>query len=230
MNTDVWFAVLASCFAFVSAAAAPDPTSWVTQADDDETPRRQITAELFLNNGLDWGLWGDADFCPEGSFAHAFEVKLELYSATDNTAVNAVKLYCSTPAEHDTGYAMSTEGRYGDWMGMRICETGHLTAMRANVLQSQGVLNDDVAVENVEMECNFGDEILAGVEDAKEERFELGEWSRWAHCFNGSAVCGIEIRYEEPYVGDDAAVTDLVMYCCDTAALDDEETAAWRVN
>ncbi|MDK2413515.1 hypothetical protein QHH03_30970, partial [Aphanizomenon sp. 202] len=95
--------------------------------EDDLTPRRQITAELFLNNGMDWGVWGEADFCPEGSFAHAFEVKLEIFSSTDDTAVNAVKLYCSTPAGHDTGYALSTEGRFGDWMGMRICETGHLT-------------------------------------------------------------------------------------------------------
>ncbi|XP_037780989.1 vitelline membrane outer layer protein 1 homolog [Penaeus monodon] len=115
MNTDAWFVVLAFCCAFVSAAA-PDPSSWVTLAEDD-APRRQITAELFLNNGMDWGVWGEAEFCPEGSFAHAFEVKLEIYSATDDTAVNAVKLYCSTPAEHDTGYAMSTEGRFGDWMG-----------------------------------------------------------------------------------------------------------------
>ncbi|MDK2413650.1 hypothetical protein QHH03_31645, partial [Aphanizomenon sp. 202] len=79
-----------------------------------------------------------------------------------------------------------------------------MTAMRANVLESQGIMIDDVAVENVGMECNYGDEVLVGVEDAKEERYELGEWSRWAHCFNGSAICGIEIRYEEPYVGDDA--------------------------
>ncbi|XP_037781020.1 uncharacterized protein LOC119577496 [Penaeus monodon] len=79
---------------------------------------------------------------------------------------------------------------------------------------------------DMERGVNYGDEILVGVEDAKEEKFELGEWSRWAHCFNGSAVCGIEIRYEEPYVGDDAAVTDLVMYCCDMGALDEEETEA----
>ena len=37
--------------------------------------------------------------------------------AIDDTAVNAVKLYCSNADHHDTGYITSTQGHKGDWVG-----------------------------------------------------------------------------------------------------------------
>ncbi|MDK2413479.1 hypothetical protein QHH03_30790, partial [Aphanizomenon sp. 202] len=82
-------------------------------AEPDEAPKRPSTSALGLSNGLTWGDWGPKEFCPDGSFVHAFDTKYETFSDTDETGLNAVKLFCSTPAHHDTGYVTSVIGQYG---------------------------------------------------------------------------------------------------------------------
>lgn len=42
-----------------------------------------------------WGEWGDWEYCPEGTYAFAFQQKSESYRQWgDNSANNAIKLYC----------------------------------------------------------------------------------------------------------------------------------------
>lgn len=179
-------------------------------AEPDEEPKRPSTSALGLSNGLTWGDWGPKEFCPDGSFVHAFDTKYETFSDTDETGLNAVKLFCSTPAHHDTGYVTSVIGQYGDWQGMRICDKGFATGMRGQVVPEQGIFTDDLAVVNLELSCNYGNETLVGVDHTS----DLGVWSAQTACAAGSAVCGLEVRYEKPSVGDDSGVTDLVLFCC----------------
>ncbi|XP_042867907.1 vitelline membrane outer layer protein 1-like [Penaeus japonicus] len=181
----------------------------VTSAPDEE-PKRPSTGALGLSNGLTWGDWGPKEFCPDGSFVHAFDTKYETFSSSDETGLNAVKLFCSTPGHHDTGYITSVLGEYGEWQGMRVCEEGFVTGMRGQVVPEQGVFTDDLAVVNLELDCNYGNGTLVGVENPS----ELGVWSAKVNCEAGSAVCGLEVRYEKPNVGDDSGVTDLVLFCC----------------
>ena len=42
---------------------------------EDET---HIT--LALDWAMNWGTWGPQEFCPEGTFAYAFEIKVRTYS------------------------------------------------------------------------------------------------------------------------------------------------------
>ncbi|XP_042867909.1 vitelline membrane outer layer protein 1-like [Penaeus japonicus] len=200
MKTLGGLAILA-CVAF---AAGDNVLSYVE--------RRSIASNLTLDNGLDWGVWGDVEYCPEGSFVHAFDTKFESGSTTDETAVNALMLFCSTPEHHDTGYITSTVGEYGEWQGMRICTNGYVTGMRGNVLEPQGIVHDDVAVANMEMECDYGKEVITGVMDL--EKFTPGEWGEWSKCDSGSAVCGLQVKWEEPVLGDDAATTNVILFCC----------------
>ncbi|XP_069983708.1 vitelline membrane outer layer protein 1 [Penaeus vannamei] len=178
-------------------------------------PRRQVTDSLRLDNGLSWGDWGPIEYCEDGSFATAFQVKFEPYSLldTDETAVNAVRLYCSTLDHILTGYVYSVEGKHGDWENIRHCSSGFVTGMRANVLEPQGTLGDDVAVKNVQLACDEGQEVITGVIE-EEEKIPDGKWSFWSRCSAGSGVCGIEIRYENAGLGDDAGVTNIAMFCC----------------
>lgn len=180
---------------------------------DQRIPRRQVTDALTLNNGLSWGDWGPIEYCKDGSFVSAFQVKFEPYSLidTDETAVNAVRLYCSTLDHITTGYVYSVEGKHGEWQNIRSCSSGFVTGMRANVLEPQGALADDVAVKNVQLACDEGKEVITGV---IEEKIPAGEWSFWSRCSSGSGVCGIEIRYEDAGLGDDTGVTNLAMFCC----------------
>ncbi|XP_071537828.1 vitelline membrane outer layer protein 1-like [Panulirus ornatus] len=191
-------------------------------------PRRLVTKSLVLNNGLPWGSWGDLEYCADGSFAVDMEVKFKKYRLLDRdeTALNAVKLYCATPDLHQTGYVMSTEGREGRWQGMRVCSSGFLTGMRAKVLTPQGIFRDDVAVQNLQVECDYSPEVLTGVDDhphhhlegddaATAKKIPDGDWSLWSQCSNGTAICGIQVRYDSPNKPiDDAAVSDITMFCC----------------
>ncbi|XP_042867906.1 vitelline membrane outer layer protein 1-like [Penaeus japonicus] len=167
----------------VSAGVPPGP----------KLPRRQVTDSLRLNNGLSWGEWGPIEYCEDGSFATAFQVKFEPYSLidTDETAINAVRLYCSTIDHILTGYVQSVEGNHGDWLGLRSCSSGYVTGMRANVLEPQGTFGDDVAVKNVQLSCDDGREVITGV--IEEGKIPNGDWSLWSRCSPNSAVCGIEV-------------------------------------
>ncbi|XP_047736584.1 vitelline membrane outer layer protein 1 homolog [Hyalella azteca] len=195
----------------------------------DQIQTRDVTQVLFLNNPYDAGDWGPIGICPEFSFVHAFEILFYPPGAVDETAINAVKLYCSTeqqvvsatgPEGDWYGYVVSATGAEGDWYGMRVCPKTFITGFRAQVLEYQGPFTDDVAVQDFEAECNFGEDILPGIAAANEKgKFNVGEWSVWARCEAGSAVCGLQTRVEAPQVADDdTAVTDVNLFCCPRSA------------
>ncbi|XP_018020559.1 vitelline membrane outer layer protein 1 homolog [Hyalella azteca] len=189
-----------------------------TRVDLIET--RGVTSTLFLNNPYDAGDWGFIGLCPEYSFVHAFEILFVPPGNVDETAINAVKLYCSTEQHFDVGYVESAAGPDGLWYGMKVCHGTFITGFRAKVLEYQGVFTDDVAVQDFQAECNYGEEILSGIslldeEDATPVEFNDGEWSVWAQCPPGNAVCGLQTRVEAPQLADDdTAVTDINLFCC----------------
>lgn len=48
--------------------------------------------------------------------------------------------------------------------GMRVCNGGFLTGFRGKVLDYQGIFTDDVALQDFEAECDFGSEIIGGID------------------------------------------------------------------
>ncbi|XP_045136542.1 vitelline membrane outer layer protein 1 homolog [Portunus trituberculatus] len=181
-----------------------------------QIPRRQVTKTLTLSNGIDWGTLGKLEYCPDGSWAVNFEGKFEPYTFldTDETGFNALRLYCFTKDNSLTGFITSTEGDKGEWQDMRSCHNGFLTAMRARVLPPQGALADDVAVQNMQLECDYGREILTAVDGAY-AKIPLGEWGEWSACPKDSAICGIQTQYNKPTTAvDDAGVCDMLLFCC----------------
>ena len=46
---------------------------------------------------------------------------------------------------------------------MRVCTNNFITGFRGRVLEYQGIVHDDVALTDIEAECNKGDEILSGL-------------------------------------------------------------------
>ncbi|XP_037776607.1 uncharacterized protein LOC119573453, partial [Penaeus monodon] len=68
-----------------------------------------------------------ADSEREATFASAFDFKFETTDHVDNTAGNAVKLYCSDHVGHIVDI-LSTQGKkYGRGAGARACAQGYIT-------------------------------------------------------------------------------------------------------
>ncbi|XP_050717252.1 vitelline membrane outer layer protein 1-like [Eriocheir sinensis] len=179
-------------------------------------PSPRITESLYLTNGLDLGDWGIGEFCETGSFVAYVETLFEPYSAlhTDETALNALMMYCvDLETGRATGHITSTAGEKGELQELLACPTGFITGVRARVLESQGAFGDDVAVQNFQFECDSNSTIITGQEE--DTKIPSGGWGIWATCPDGSAVCGMQTRFDEPdlYV-DDAAISDAIFYCC----------------
>ncbi|XP_016120137.1 vitelline membrane outer layer protein 1 homolog [Sinocyclocheilus grahami] len=56
----------------------------------------------------------------------------------------------------------------------------------------------------------------SGVYEMVGEGAAWGEWGEWSPTCQGRGICGIRTRIEEPQgFGDDTALNDVIMYCCD---------------
>ncbi|XP_066957316.1 vitelline membrane outer layer protein 1-like isoform X2 [Macrobrachium rosenbergii] len=202
--------LIAICVLFCGCAAA-----------GVKDPNRLITKNLVISNGLDFGQWADIEYCYDGSYVNNIEVLFEPYSILhiDETAINAVKLYCVNNVGQHTGYIVSKIGEKGDWQGERECPNGLMTGVRAKVLPYQGSSADDVAVQNIEIECNYGESTVLAMDETlfSSDKTEVnpGVWSEWSVCDGDSAVCGLKVRYEAPFlIEDTTAISDISLYCC----------------
>ncbi|XP_066841228.1 uncharacterized protein, partial [Anser cygnoides] len=128
-------------------------------------------AELTVDNGGPWGDWGGDDFCPKGSYATGFQLKVEPPQGLflDDTALNGVRLLCS-----GGGTATSSEGLWGEWTPPRACgPSSRLASFRLRVEAPRG-LRDDTAANSLDGACSDG----ALLEGGGGQRGGWGNWSR----------------------------------------------------
>ncbi|XP_060556068.1 vitelline membrane outer layer protein 1-like [Ruditapes philippinarum] len=211
--------ILALFFALV-AVSHGDQISGVTT-------NRTVVKELTVGNGGNYGYWTDPEFCPRGSFASGYNMKIEDNQfAGDDTALNAIKLICTDKSGHPTGNGITSgQGSFGDWGKTETCNQPYhsanfLTAFTLQVEKPQGG-GDDTSANFVKFYCRD----LAG------ERNETvlyrppgtghwgtyGEWSE--SCANGTAICGLTTKIESVQnSGDDTSLNDVVFYCCEESS------------
>jgi len=182
---------------------------------------RRTTTEIAPHANTGFGSWGPVDLCPENSFAHGFQLKVEwncFRNGTkdcDDTALNAIKLFCSYADGKSAGYVESFVGPFGSWGESTQCHgAGNWLSgaqFRSEPYQhSHG--GDDTAGNNLNMACLDG-EIREGVGE------HWGSWSDWVRCPVSTAVCGIKNKVEgncfkEEDHCDDTAHNAVVFYCC----------------
>ncbi|CAL4164906.1 unnamed protein product, partial [Meganyctiphanes norvegica] len=109
-------------------------------------------------------LWGIKELCQKGH-AFAFDMKYEQPGAIDQTAVNAMKLYCRDDSDGSlSGQLVSFEGKYGQYLGLRTCpnDNDKMTGFRLQVWPYQGTFGDDWAIDNVQIACT-GNTTLDGM-------------------------------------------------------------------
>ncbi|XP_042237659.1 vitelline membrane outer layer protein 1-like isoform X2 [Homarus americanus] len=192
-------------------------------AGGEENPVGDNYLTLTLDWAMSWGVWGPKAYCPTGTYAYGFNIKVESEGAVDDTSINGIMLYCRAPGDvgHDGispkvdagEYTItSTVQRWGDWRGKRECFQGFLTGLKMKSEEYQGIIEDDTAANDLEMQCNWSTETLNGGGN------HWGYWSDYADCPDGWVICGIETRVEAETATDDTALNDVRMFCCDTTS------------
>ncbi|XP_016330386.1 vitelline membrane outer layer protein 1 homolog [Sinocyclocheilus anshuiensis] len=152
--------------------------------------------------------------CPTGTYAAGFSLKVEApIGRGDDTAVNGIRLHCVeifqgfSHSYHDYASVQSDVGSWGRWTDIKWCPSGFLTAFQLRVEKSQGD-GDDTAANNIMFKCSGGS-LLQG------DGTHWGDWGDWSQTCEGKGICGIKTLIEKPQGrGDDTALNDVRMYCC----------------
>merc|ERR1711990_286168 len=181
--------------------------------------QRPYVTEITPDAGSNWGDWGSASFCPEGSWATGFQLKVEpdCGAFCDDTALNAVKLFCADPDGTDRGEVTSTVGSFGGWKGVHNCSPRG-SAIRGIQFRSEAETRhqrgddmrhlDETAGNNIDTPCQGGD-VLVG------DGTSFGLWSDYVLCPDNTAVCGIKTKVEQSQgASDDTALNQITLYCC----------------
>ncbi|XP_067280090.1 vitelline membrane outer layer protein 1-like [Pseudorasbora parva] len=179
---------------------------------------RPVGSELNVHNGMSWGPWGQKEICPAGMYAKGFSLKVAgMWESLvgDNTALNGIRLHCIDPSQRSSGpykdYAtvQSDVGSWGKWSDIKWCSNGFLTSFQLRV-ETQQKNWDDTAANNIRFNCSGNGQTLEGFGTS------WGDWGDWSEKCGGKGICGIKTRVEEPQgVGDDTALNDVHMFCCD---------------
>ncbi|KAL3881967.1 hypothetical protein ACJMK2_028349 [Sinanodonta woodiana] len=182
---------------------------------------------LIVHNGEWWGTWHRPEFCPKGSFANGYSMKIEWdQNGGDDTSLNSIKLRCIFEDGSFAGEVASGQGPWGTWHSLHICpsipgELNLLTSFVLKVEPDQGG-GDDTGVSAIKFTCRSTstgskDIILNnGGDDGP-----FGYYGSWSEsCHPGSFICGLRTKIEnEQGNGDDTALDDIQFYCCNDWAL-----------
>uniref|UniRef100_A0A672S7X9 Vitelline membrane outer layer protein 1-like n=1 Tax=Sinocyclocheilus grahami TaxID=75366 RepID=A0A672S7X9_SINGR len=182
----------------------------------ERSVNRHYRLELTVPHGGRWGSWGPREMCPAGTYAAGFSLKAPYAQKGDITALNGIRLHCIDLDEliflkimigliNKTLYFFFSWGR---WTDIKWCPSGFLNAFLLLVEKPQGA-GDDTAANTIAFTCSGGS-LLQG------DGTNWGDWGKWSHTCVGKAICGIQSRIEEPQgEGDDTALNDVRMFCCD---------------
>ncbi|KAK3606745.1 hypothetical protein CHS0354_036542 [Potamilus streckersoni] len=181
---------------------------------------RQLATPLTVTNGAYWGYWQSPEFCPSGSFADGYSMKIEpIQYNGDDTALNAIKLRCVYKNGAFAGEVTSGQGPWGVWRAMDLCPSfdGHrtfLTAFALKVESDQGG-GDDTGANAVKFSCLLTGslEYILAPRDGEGPSGTYGSWSD--SCPIGYAICGLKTKVEGSQGNDDdTALNDVKFYCC----------------
>ncbi|XP_042237665.1 vitelline membrane outer layer protein 1-like isoform X1 [Homarus americanus] len=175
---------------------------------------------LEVDWAMNWGSWHEKEQCPAGSFVYAFDIKVDSEGVIDETSMNGINLYCSNPSDANYYYGdnlpeadapdyiiSSFVDQWGIWRGKRECYKGFLTGFRMRSESDQGAFGDDTTANDLEMQCNYGNETLIGGGNHR------GNWSNYANCPYGMAIYAIQTRVQEFSSTDNTALNNVHMFC-----------------
>lgn len=160
-----------------------------------------------------WGDWKQEAMCPPFSWVSAMDLKIEPEQGRgDDSALNAIRLSCSTIDGVHTADITSGEGPWGFYRGKKFCKSGFANGfqLRSEPNQNSG---DDAAAIDLMLLCSHTDgtteKIVGG------EVLKFGEFTQEQVCPPSTAICGIRTQIErEQGSGDDSALNNVDFACC----------------
>jgi hypothetical protein len=168
-------------------------------------------------NATPWGGWSERVYCPQGSYVGGYRMRVEpSRGSKDDTALNAVDLYCYDRAGNLVSSLIPHNGHWGDWGQLATCPKGtYATAFMLKVEPPQG-RGDDTGANSVKFACSNGSVIEASGGGA------WGSWtSGWvidpSYSWNttNTAICGVSAKIEGwQGTGDDTSLNDLEFTWC----------------
>jgi len=157
-----------------------------------------------VNNGGHKGKWARTfSMCPKGSYAWAYQTKVESPTWGDDTAMNGISLGC-TPTGPNKKYTWvySNYGPWGGWSRYAKCVHG-IRGFRLQVKHG----GDDMAATNIMFLCS--DWVVASA------IVHGGKWGPASVCSGGKVICGMKTRVQsKKWFGDDTALNDVQFVCC----------------
>ncbi|XP_071533792.1 vitelline membrane outer layer protein 1-like [Panulirus ornatus] len=97
------------------------------------------------------GSWRDSDYCQTG-YLRGYDLKshADEGSIGDNTAANALRMYCTD----ETNYIEGPGNMWGHWLGPSYCHDGKVICGIITLVQeNQGTFTDDTALNDVRFKC-----------------------------------------------------------------------------
>ncbi|KAM4036919.1 vitelline membrane outer layer protein 1 homolog [Anomaloglossus baeobatrachus] len=162
---------------------------------------------ISVPNGVPKGEWGPTEVCDPGTRVRGFELKVEEWKdVLDDTALNAIRLLCTTPTSTDVLKKItSTEGEFGSWGKYFSCPSGFLLGFCLRVETGDPV--DDTAANNIKFTCSDGS-IIEG---------DGQTWGDYGPCSEAcpKGIRGIITRVlpKQGYFRDDLSLTDVRFIC-----------------
>ncbi|CAF3358010.1 unnamed protein product, partial [Rotaria sp. Silwood2] len=160
-------------------------------------------------------------YCPEGTWAYGFQQRVEPDQGVDHddTALNAIRLYCRKTDGTGIKSISSYDGEWGDWSNSVYCSdpsTPFMFSAAFKIEDDQGTDDDDTTANGFKTRCWNGK--AGSYSNVYVEGRSSGPWGKWkdeAACPEGSAICGISSKYEKSQdSGDDTAMNGAFFKCC----------------
>jgi len=178
----------------------------------------QVNAAEAQNGGA-WGNWTRPVYCPSGSWAAGYTMRIEPQQGRgDDTALNAIALYCRDRYGNTVARIAPHDGFWGEWVEGAYCRPGKfLTLFKTRVEPSQGG-GDDTAANSVAFWCSEPRTTDAGGSYLEAHSGYWGDWSNWTgRHFGNTAICGLMVKIEDKQgKGDDTALNSVQFYWCNT--------------
>ncbi|XP_037026881.1 vitelline membrane outer layer protein 1-like [Bradysia coprophila] len=174
---------------------------------------RQIGRWIESPRLTNWGDWKAEQMCPPNSWVSAMNLKIEPNQGEgDDSALNGIRLTCTSMDGRDTADITSGEGPWGFYRGKKFCSSGFATGFQ---LRSEPDLGsgDDGAASDLMLVCANVDGTTSKVVGGGVLTF--GHYTAQQMCPRDTAMCGIRTQIErEQGKGDDSALNNVDFACC----------------